>query len=286
MTGTDDTQKGHEIRPLVTLEEFKACVALQEATWGEGFSERVPSAILQVSQRLGGVASGAFDETGELVGFVFGMTGLDEDGPLHWSDMLAVRERARDAGLGRRLKAHQRQVLLERGVTRMMWTFDPLQSRNAYLNLMKLGAVAREYVRDMYGQTDSPLHRGIGTDRLVALWLMDTERVERRLAGGRRTPGASLSQAIPALGAAAGSAGPHAHPGPEEPEVESGTVSVAIPADLDALKRLDPGLAAAWRQATRRVIEAYLCRGYEVRELVRDRHVSHYLLMDRSVDED
>ncbi len=286
MTGPGDADDRHRIRPFRTLEEHRACVALQEATWGEGFSERVPTAILQVTQRLGGVAAGAFDASGRLVGFVFGMTGLDEEGVVHWSDMLAVRPAERDSGLGRRLKAYQRAVLLERGISRMLWTFDPLQSRNAYLNLMKLGAVAREYVRDMYGETDSPLHRGIGTDRLVALWLMDSERVRKRMTGGARHAGPALSDAVPALSAESRTSAPYASPGRERPELDEGVVSVAIPAELDALKRDDPGLAAAWRQATRRVIEPYLKRGYEVQELVRDGPVSHYLLMERKVDED
>lgn len=276
----------HRIRPLRTLAEYRACVALQEATWGEGFSERVPTAILHVAQRLGGVVAGAFDESGRLTGFVFGMTGLDEEGVVHWSDMLAVRSAERDSGLGRRLKAYQRDVLLARGITRMLWTFDPLQSRNAYLNLRKLGAVAREYIRDMYGETDSPLHTGIGTDRLVALWALDSERVRRRMTGGERYSGPALSDAAPALSAEPEKGDTYASPGLERPELDDTVVSVAIPADLDALKRDDPGLAEAWRHATRRVIEPYLQRGYEVRELVRDGRISHYLLMERTVDED
>lgn len=286
MTNADRAGGTFRIRAFRSQEDYKSCVALQESTWGEGFSERVPSAILQVAQRLGGVAAGAFDESGRLVGFVFGMTGVDERGVVHWSDMLAVRPGERNAGLGRRLKAHQRDVLLARGVTRMLWTFDPLQSRNAYLNLMKLGAVAREYVRDMYGETDSPLHRGIGTDRLVALWLMDTDRVRTRMTGRIRRLGPGLSDAAPALEAGPGRGSTHASPGRERPELDARVVAVAIPADVDALMEEDVGLATAWRQATRRVLEPYLARGYEVRELLRDGNVSHYLLMERNEDED
>jgi chorismate synthase len=277
---------GYEIRPFRTIEDFEECVALQEATWGEGFSERVPAAILMVSQRLGGVAAGAYDSSGLLVGFVFGMTGVDEQGLVHWSDMLAVRKSVRDTGLGRSLKAYQRRILLERDVRRMIWTFDPLQSRNAYLNFRRLGAVAREYVRDMYGQTDSPLHQGIGTDRLLALWELDSDRVTRRLAGDEAPVAPSLSGARVALGyempAGAGLPRPgRPDAGPAEP-----VVSVAIPADLDELKRRDLSLALAWRQATRHVIETYLERGYEARELVRDGPVSHYLFVTRAPDAD
>ena len=155
------------IRPFASIDEFKECVRFQEETWGKDFSERVAVAILKVSQRLGGIAAGAYDAEGGLAGFVFGMTGVQEGQIVHWSDMLAVRPELQDAGLGTRLKAYQRDELISRGVMRMHWTFDPLEAKNAHLNLNKLGAVAGEYVRDMYGQTGSPLHRGIGTDRFV-----------------------------------------------------------------------------------------------------------------------
>ena len=134
----------HIIRPFETMQEFHSCVELQEQTWGHGFSERVPTAILKVSQILGGVAAGAYSEDGDLEGFVFGMTGIRDDQLVHWSDMLAVTEHARDAGLGTQLKAYQREQVLARGVEKMLWTFDPLQSRNAHLNFVKLGIVVRE----------------------------------------------------------------------------------------------------------------------------------------------
>ena len=115
-----------------------------------------------------------------MAGFVFGMTGLQAGEVIHWSDMLAVRPGLQDTGLGARLKAYQRDTLLAMGITRVHWTFDPLESKNAHLNLNKLGAVAGEYVQDMYGQTDSPLHRGIGTDRFFPTWTLDSERSPRQ----------------------------------------------------------------------------------------------------------
>ena len=107
--------------------------------------------------------------------------------------------------MGWALKAYQREVLLERGITTMFWTFDPLESRNAHLNLNKLGAVADEYVQDMYGQTDSPLHRGIGTDRFIPRWDLSSEAVADRMAGdGRDPPVVSDEGAVRALGATEG----------------------------------------------------------------------------------
>lgn len=269
-----------DIRPFRTIEEFRDCVALQEETWGHGFSERVAPAILKVAQILGGVSAGAWDGGGQLVGFVFGMTGVRDGEVVHWSDMLAVRRGLRDTGLGARLKAYQRDVLLERGIRKMYWTFDPLQSRNAYLNFAKLGIVVREYARDMYGQTDSPLHRGIGTDRFIALWLMDSERVERRTRGEERGPDAgAAAEHVAALDA---DARPDGLPRPGRVLLGSGSpvVRVAIPADVSAVMADSMELAVAWREATRAALTHYMDRGYEVRELVRGPRVSHYLLFD------
>ena len=174
------------IRPFETIEEFQDCVRFQEEIWGTSFSERVAVAILKVSQRLGGIAAGAYDESGELAGFVYGMTGVEGGEVVHWSDMLAVRPELQNAGLGARLKAYQRDKLLLMGITRVHWTFDPLESTNAHLNLNKLGAVAREYVQDMYGETDSPLHRGIGTVRGYRTWCFAVGSPRGRILSSRR----------------------------------------------------------------------------------------------------
>lgn len=278
------------IRPFATIDEYKECVALQEETWGVGFSERVPPAILKVAQVLGGVSAGAYDQRGALVGFVFGMTGLREGELVHWSDMLAVHPKARDGGLGTRLKAYQREEVLGRGVEKMFWTFDPLQSRNAHVNFSKLGIVVREYVENMYGDTDSPLHRGIGTDRFVALWLLSSERVRGRLeaalsgaaedGGGAGPTGIDVARLPLALGSTTSE--PHPCPGSLRLDLEDDAVGVHIPSDIVSLMNDDMQLALAWRAATRQVFRHYLDRGYEVRELVRGSPASTYLVAARS----
>jgi len=268
-----------EIRPFRTIQDFRDCVALQEETWGHGFSERVAPAILKVAQILGGVSAGAWEADGSLVGFVFGMTGVRDGEVVHWSDMLAVRRGLRDTGLGARLKAYQRDVLLESGVTKMFWTFDPLQSRNAYLNFAKLGIVVREYARDMYGQTDSPLHRGIGTDRLIALWLMDSPRVARRVRGDERGPSAEEAGGGPAALADKGGGGDLPVPGEPDLGLDAPHVRVAVPSDVSEIMAASMELAVAWREATRAALVHYLDRGYEIREFLRGQATSHYLLI-------
>ncbi len=265
------------IRPFSSPEEYRACTDLQEEVWGLGFSEKVSAAILMIANRLGGLAAGAFDEGGGLRGFVFGLTGVIDGRLVHWSDMLAVRSEGRDRGLGTLLKRYQREVLLGRGVREMRWTFDPLQGRNAYVNFGKLGCVSSEYVENMYGETDSPLHRGIGTDRLVATWLMDSERVESRLAGHFS---GSLPGAFPDLPSVLPVDKGEAYPAPGAPILGLGDerVLIPVPSVIDTLMAEAMPLAGRWRESTREAFAHYLSRGYEVREFLRGEKVSAYLL--------
>lgn len=268
----------HEVRPFVGFDEFRACVQLQRDTWGADFSELVPVAMLKAAQRTGGIAIGAFDGRGGLDGFVFGITGVVEGRLVHWSDMLAVRSAARNRGLGERLKRRQRDDLLRSGIGTVYWTFDPLESKNAYLNFARLGVLAGEYVRDIYGgHTDSPLHRGIGTDRLIAVWSIDSERVCRRLAGADQAPQTSDVGSLPLVNPThTGAAGlESADP---DLELDADRLRIAIPVDIQAVKDRSIELGAEWRRKTRAAFETYLARGYVAVELVRDAERSTYVL--------
>lgn len=242
-----------DIRPLGGLDEFAAAVALQEATWGAGFSERVPTSLMKVAQRTGGVASGAFDPGGVLVGFVFGIAGLRDGELVHWSDMLAVDRRHRGRGLGRALKLHQRERVRAIGVSRMYWTADPLEAGNAHLNLNRLGARAIEYRRDFYGDSDSPLHQGLGTDRFVLSWSLEEDPPP---AAPEWRP-----ESLPAALEAGGGGGPELpRPGAVTTALDP-PFRVALPAEIQEMKRRDPELAREWRRATRAVLEPALQRG-------------------------
>lgn len=265
-----------EIRPLRGRLEYAACVALQERTWGRNFIERVPSTILRIAQETGGVAAGAFDGDGSLLGFVFGITGIVDGTPLHWSDMLAVAPQARNRGVGVALKMYQREVLLARGVDVVQWTFDPLEARNAHVNLSRLGAVARSYERDYYEGSDSPLHAGIGTDRLIVTWDIASERVAERLAGAD-APSRDVVLAVRALNPVEDAERPLCAV-PAEPTDGERHVRIAVPADIQTLRDRDPDLAVEWRQRTRAAFEAALNHGFEARELVRDGDFGWYLL--------
>jgi chorismate synthase len=265
------------LRPLASREDYEACTAFQEEIWGVGFNERVSGAILKVANRIGGLSAGAFDEKGVLQGFVFGLTGIEDGELVHWSDMLAVRAGLRDQGLGTRLKKYQRDVLLPRGVRRMRWTFDPLQSRNAYVNLAKLGILTGEYARDMYGDTGSPLHRGVGTDRLVAFWEMDSDRVTKRLRGLDAPPDASIMEFLPMV-IPVGSGGVYPLPGEPVLGLDGPAILLTIPGEIDPIVAKDVELAVRWRQVTRAAFQHYFSRGYQATELFPQGTLSHYLL--------
>lgn len=262
------------VRPLRSLDERRECLRLQQAIWGDGFTDRVPPSILMIAQKTGGIASGAF-HGGRLIGFVFGISGVREDRLVHWSDMLAVLREFRNRGIGVRLKLHQRDHLLARGVETVLWSFDPLVARNAYLNLRRLGAVVRTYERDLYGRSDSPLHAGIGTDRLVAEWRISSERVSERLAAPLSHPiGSSRGPVlnVPVLDRDL------PRPGERLEQPAGPTVEVAVPADIESIQERDPELALAWRQNVRDALELCLHAGYTATDVVRSDRVARYVL--------
>jgi predicted GNAT superfamily acetyltransferase len=181
------------IRPCAGFEELDACVQLEVEVWGMDASEIFPRKAFLLAQKVGGQAIGAFDtklaQPGpkSLVGFVLSWPGIkngaSEPSPYLHSHMLAVREVYRNCGLGARLKQEQRREALHRGIRHMEWTFDPLEIKNAHLNIRKLGAIARRYEVDFYGSSSSRLQGGLPTDRLVAEWQLDSPRVEAVLEG-------------------------------------------------------------------------------------------------------
>ncbi len=168
------------IRHCHGLDELRACVALQKEVWNFSDAELVPLRMFVVAEKVGGQVMGAFDGT-EMVGFALSLPGTRSGHVYLHSHMLAVRKEHRNAGLGRRLKLLQREDALARGINLIEWTFDPLEIKNAYLNIEKLGAIARRYNINQYGITSSPLQGGLPSDRLIAEWWLKSKRVETLL---------------------------------------------------------------------------------------------------------
>lgn len=245
-----------DVRPIASLDEYRACVKLQAEVWGEGF-ESVPANVLQVATYVGGICLGAFYPDGELCGLVFGLSGIQDGAPMHWSHLLAVRESARNLGVGRLLKERQRELLASRGILEMRWSFDPMIVKNAHLNLNRLGARVVRYVPNMYGITDSPLHHGLATDRLVVAWsTSDT------------APGGRWINIAPApiLTAEPQADDEVLEPGDRHPPV----VWIEVPSDFPRLLAQSPRAARAWHEAVRTHFLWALDNGYVVTGLHRD----------------
>ncbi len=260
-----------ELRVLETLSEHRACVALQREVWSAEFDEIVPASLMLAAGHVGALSIGAYSAAGELVGFVFGLTGQKDGEVVHWSHMLGVRASARDQGIGRGLKECQRSLLARRGIGRMYWTFDPLQARNAHLNLNRLGARVIEYVTDMYGSTQSPLHHAIATDRVVVECSTNPADAARALTEPR-----AINER------------PVFTPFPREGDVRSNggapmAALIEVPWDLQDVVVESAAKAGEWRNATRLHFQWALSNQYAVTGLHRDAGARRaFFMIDRA----
>jgi predicted GNAT superfamily acetyltransferase len=236
------------VRPLKEHAEFADAVELQRLIWGFEEVELLPVRLFVTALKVGGQALGAYD--GErLVGFCLAIPGIGAGGKsyLH-SHMLGVLPQYRDAGVGRRLKLAQRDDALARGIELVEWTFDPLEIKNAYFNLERLGAIVRRFVPNQYGSTTSPLHGGLPTDRCVAEWWLTSPR--------------------------ASGAGPR----PAQAFFRSITARIAVPASIDAIKRGNPQQAREIQTRVREEFLKHLSNGLVVIGFERGPETCHYLL--------
>jgi predicted GNAT superfamily acetyltransferase len=268
------------LRDIKEISEMRLVEELQKEVWGIEDLEVFPALALIPMKEVGAVLIGAFDAD-RLAGFVFGFPGHDEGRLILHSDMLAVRPEYRGHGLGYKLKLAQRERALADGIDTITWTFDPLQSLNAHLNFNKLGVTGDRYLVNYYGETTSFLHR-TGTDRLWVKWLLDSRRVENRIAGGlpSRTPGLSEKPSILRVS-------PDRSPSLRVPETwNAQSIAIEIPDDINRLLKEDVELAIRWRDATRQAFTSALAAGYVVEDFCHvagsDENVGVYLL-DRSV---
>ena len=276
---------------------------VQKAVWGP--QDVVPDHLLLSAVHAGGVLIGAYlDE--RLVGFVFGFPAFDQvEGKIdlrHHSHLLAVLPDVRDLGIGFKLKRAQWQWVRQQGIERITWTYDPLQSRNAYLNVARLGAVCSRYLPDYYGTMTDSINAGMPSDRFLVDWWVNSPRVNNRLEKRPRRPldlGDYFSAGAEIVNPTKLS--PSGFPQPPEktwlleslaeslgaeiplPENQPPFYLVEIPPDIQAMRAAEPDLALRWRRHTREVFTALFARGYLVTDFVftgGESPRSFYLLSD------
>ena len=171
------------IRLCDSTQEFEECVQIQREVWQFSDEDLVPMRLFVVATKIGGQVIGAFDGD-RMVAFALGIPGTRNGNAYMHSHMLAVRPDYRNSGLGRSVKLFQREDALSKGIDLIEWTFDPLEIKNAYLNIEKLGAITRRYTINQYGNVTSALQGGLPTDRLTAEWWLKSKRVETLLETG------------------------------------------------------------------------------------------------------
>jgi predicted GNAT superfamily acetyltransferase len=222
------------------MAEFAACLEVERTVWRSADIDLVPLPLFVVAAEIGGQVLGAF-EGERIVGFTLAFPGVRGRQPFLHSHMTGVLAAYRNRGVARSLKLFQRQDALARNVDRIEWTFDPLQVKNAYFNLVRLGAVVRRYLPNLYGATTSPLHSGLPTDRLVAEWWLRSARVRQAVASG---PASKAAHKTP------------------QPARGREWVRIRVPAAVDELARHKPDEAARVQAELRQEFEHWLGRGY------------------------
>jgi len=279
------------MRALESVADMLRAEELQRAVWAGDETEIIPVHMLLTVAHNGGLLHGAFD--GErLIGFVFGFLGTDSQSPdrvamarlKHCSHQLGVHPDYRGRGVGFKLKLAQREVVIDQGIRLATWTYDPLMSGNAHLNIRLLGTVCGSYLSNVYGDLRDDLNRGLPTDRFLVEWWLTSARVNGRLDRSRRPLDLAQYQSGGAQVLNAARPGKDGTPQPADSysEPEGTFLLVEIPSDFLAIKRKDSQLALAWRLQSREIFERAFAAGYIVTDFV---HVtndsfprSYYLL--------
>ena len=248
------------IRSMTDLADFRRCEELQREAWGFEDLDIVPAPMFTIAAHHGGIVMGAYDGN-LMIGFVYSLPALLDKEWIQYSHMLAVVKAYRRHRIGLRLKAAQGRAAMAAGFKTIAWTYDPLQARNASLNLGRLGAEAGDYYVNLYGETSSPLHHGLPTDRLLARWMPG--RAKR----ARWKPNAGDAPII--------------YDCSKKDFLRGRAFRFAIPADIEDLKSIDSEAALDWQQRLRGVFLAAFKKGFRAVDFQfdKDKKLGHYLLI-------
>ena len=239
----------YTIRPCETVEDFADCVALQKEIWGYPDRDIYPARMFLNISRTGGHVLGAFTDRGSMAAFVVSVPAWRKEHQYFYSLLLGVLPGHENQGLGRMLKIAQRKAALRAGIEYIEWTFDPMRAKNAYFNIVRLGAVVRRYCPDYYGPILGKLQRKLPSDRLIAEWPLKSDRVRKALSGKKpRSAGKSTS------------------------------AEVVIPLDLDSLVSREPVRAREWQASVRTSLQNFFARKLTITGFERTEAEARYLL--------
>jgi len=250
-----------QIRPLQRLEELRQVEHIQNRVWG---TLAASSELLTVTAKYGGVVLGAL-ANGRVVGFIYAFLARRHGRLVHWSHMMAVEARYRDHGLGFRMKLVHRRRALKQGVKAICWTYDPLQSRNAFLNIARLGGRVSEYLPDCYGHFSSRIEKGLPSDRFVVDWEIASRHVARRLDA---TTNQRSDLRMPRVNHTRTNARGLLENRGIVLSLDAPRLLVEVPADTDAMRAHALPLARRWRLEARKIFERYFSAGYRIEDFI------------------
>jgi predicted GNAT superfamily acetyltransferase len=252
-----------QIRALHRLEEFHECERIQRVVWG---NVGVGSEVLAVTAKHGGAVLGAVVD-GRIVGCLYAFLARRRGRLIHWSHIMAVEPPYRDRGLGFQMKLAHRRLALQQGLRSICWTYDPLQSRNAALNIARLGAQVEEYIPDCYGRFTSSIEKSLPSDRFVVNWRIASPSVELRLRRGV-PPCRTDFSLLPRVNETQVNAKGFLENRTISLSLRARRVLVEIPPNTDAMRAQDLKLAWRWRTDTRRIFQHYFAAGYQVEDFL------------------
>jgi chorismate synthase len=267
MTPAERRKKRDEIKvtigPFRNLDDYATCMEIQREVWRCNDVEIVPVALLRAMDHHGGLCLGAYNSLGEMVGFAASLLGSEHGELLQHSHLLGVRNAYRNFDVGFRLKLAQRKETLRRKIRTITWTFDPMQPMNAYFNLGKLGAWANVYVENFYGDSSSPLDRGLPTDRFLARWELESKSVTERLdCGPRRHDLRKELKKYTTINHLEDVAPGMATSSPAKLNCTADEFLFEIPYTLPEIKGRNLGVSLEWQGKVRQVFRNYFKKGY------------------------
>ncbi len=261
------------IRELKSIEEFYMCEEMQKRIWGMEDREIVPSDLMVIYSKFGGMVLGAFDENKNMIGFLIAFPAFMGNKLYLHSHMLGVLAEKRFKGIGFKIKLKQREIAIKRGYDLVAWTFDPLQGVNANFNLRKLGVVISTYYRNFYGMMRNVLNYGLESDRFLAEWWVKSNRVLKRISG---------KYTLKKLSEITSEAGIVNETNVDENgfrvikklnlDLNNNVLLVEIPEDINKIKSVKMSLAIDWRIKTRRIFEEYFKKGYIITDFISERY--------------